>query len=110
MYMFFLSSRRRHTRCALVTGVQTCALPILLGRYMPEDKAVALADKLTRGQWTHDYPITAEEAVELGLPVSTGLPEEVADLMALYPQPVRTTPTVEYVPAPVPRQPRRNGS
>src|SRR3546814_7931859 len=29
MYMFFFfSSRRRHTRCALVTGVQTCALPI----------------------------------------------------------------------------------
>src|SRR3546814_4794557 len=27
---FVLSSRRRHTRCALVTGVQTCALPILL--------------------------------------------------------------------------------
>src|SRR3546814_8871299 len=27
-YVFFLSSRRRHTRCALVTGVQTCALPI----------------------------------------------------------------------------------
>src|SRR3546814_3471825 len=28
--MFFFSSRRRHTRCALVTGVQTCALPISL--------------------------------------------------------------------------------
>src|SRR3546814_4750168 len=28
---FFCSSRRRHTRCALVTGVQTCALPILSG-------------------------------------------------------------------------------
>src|SRR3546814_6853816 len=28
--MFFFSSRRRHTRCALVTGVQTCALPIYL--------------------------------------------------------------------------------
>src|SRR3546814_2565188 len=28
--LFFFSSRRRHTRCALVTGVQTCALPILL--------------------------------------------------------------------------------
>src|SRR3546814_8471157 len=26
--LFFFSSRRRHTRCALVTGVQTCALPI----------------------------------------------------------------------------------
>src|SRR3546814_6232368 len=28
MILFFFSSRRRHTRCALVTGVQTCALPI----------------------------------------------------------------------------------
>src|SRR3546814_4093355 len=28
--VFFFSSRRRHTRCALVTGVQTCALPIYL--------------------------------------------------------------------------------
>src|SRR3546814_2839017 len=34
--MFFFSSRRRHTRCALVTGVQTCALPIsrLPGAYL----------------------------------------------------------------------------
>src|SRR3546814_9828683 len=34
--IFFFSSRRRHTRCALVTGVQTCALPIsanLIGFY-----------------------------------------------------------------------------
>src|SRR3546814_7642045 len=29
VWSFFFSSRRRHTRCALVTGVQTCALPIL---------------------------------------------------------------------------------
>src|SRR3546814_8593112 len=28
LYVVFFSSRRRHTRCALVTGVQTCALPI----------------------------------------------------------------------------------
>src|SRR3546814_4020323 len=28
LFQFFFSSRRRHTRCALVTGVQTCALPI----------------------------------------------------------------------------------
>src|SRR3546814_9641537 len=28
LVLFFFSSRRRHTRCALVTGVQTCALPI----------------------------------------------------------------------------------
>src|SRR3546814_19191831 len=31
MSFFCFSSRRRHTRCALVTGVQTCALPISLG-------------------------------------------------------------------------------
>src|SRR3546814_2993400 len=32
MSWFFFSGRRRHTRCALVTGVQTCALPISAGR------------------------------------------------------------------------------
>src|SRR3546814_9173095 len=34
---FFVSSRRRHTRCALVTGVQTCALPISLARRFLDD-------------------------------------------------------------------------
>src|SRR3546814_7459097 len=33
---FFFSSRRRHTRCALVTGVQTCALPIYLQMNCPD--------------------------------------------------------------------------
>src|SRR3546814_10835488 len=32
--LFFFSSRRRHTRCALVTGVQTCALPISLTGFL----------------------------------------------------------------------------
>src|SRR3546814_5287021 len=36
MYIvFFFSSRRRHTRCALVTGVQTCALPIWAAVVLP---------------------------------------------------------------------------
>src|SRR3546814_142507 len=35
MIDFFFSSRRRHTRCALVTGVQTCALPIYWGVVPP---------------------------------------------------------------------------
>src|SRR3546814_5060691 len=34
---FFFSSRRRHTRCALVTGVQTCALPISAAGVSPID-------------------------------------------------------------------------
>src|SRR3546814_9913747 len=41
--MFFFSSRRRHTRCALVTGVQTCALPICLRGDQPVRKYFASA-------------------------------------------------------------------
>ncbi len=72
----------------------------LLARHMPVERAVGLADLLSKGQWTHDYPITSDEATTLGLIVSTDLPNLVAELMTLYPQPVRTTPSVEYVPAP----------
>src|SRR3546814_4144377 len=36
VYLFFFSSRRRHTRCALVTGVQTCALPISSQSYLQQ--------------------------------------------------------------------------
>src|SRR3546814_12253432 len=41
IYLVFFSSRRRHTRCALVTGVQTCALPISTRRRAPELLAAA---------------------------------------------------------------------
>src|SRR3546814_6464181 len=37
--LFFFSSRRRHTSCALVTGVQTCALPILVA-FVDEQQSV----------------------------------------------------------------------
>src|SRR3546814_5485069 len=37
-FIFFFSSRRRHTICALVTGVQTCALPIWLGQGIELDR------------------------------------------------------------------------
>src|SRR3546814_3902993 len=37
---FFFSSRRRHTRCALVTGVQTCALPISTRTHLGRDYVV----------------------------------------------------------------------
>src|SRR3546814_19208454 len=41
--IFFFSSRRRHTRCALVTGVQTCALPISARRDDAEYRRFGLA-------------------------------------------------------------------
>src|SRR3546814_18233196 len=43
MVVFFFSSRRRHTRCALVTGVQTCALPICINTKGPGNLATAAA-------------------------------------------------------------------
>ena len=61
-----------------------------------------LAETLSTGQWTHDYPISAAEATQLGLPVNTDMPDEVMELMSLYPQPVRHSGGVEYLP--VPRQ------
>jgi ClpP class serine protease len=74
----------------------------LLQRTLPADRAEALADKLATGRWTHDYPIWATTAKDLGLPVRTDMPDEVLELMSLYPQPVRTQSGggVEYLPFP----------
>lgn len=78
----------------------------LLVRIMPREHADALADRLSSGTWTHDYPISAEEARGMGLPVSLEMPGDVLDLMMLYPQPVRQQKGVEYLPElPVPRRP-----
>lgn len=72
----------------------------LLSDSLPKERADALAELLATGHWTHDHPITFEQARELGLPVSDQMPAEVRDLLRLYPQPVRRQPTVEYLPAP----------
>lgn len=72
----------------------------LLGERMSPEQAARVAAQLTTGTWTHDYPITVEEARGLGLPVSTQMPEEVYQFMTLFPQPTRTRPAVEYVPLP----------
>src|SRR3546814_4839555 len=51
--IFYFSSRSRHTRCALVTGVQTCALPILAPAYglAPELPGMPAADLAARQVW-----------------------------------------------------------
>jgi ClpP class serine protease len=77
----------------------------ILNKQMPAEKAEALAEKLSTGTWTHDYPLFAKTARELGLPVNTDISDDVLDLMKLYPQPVRSQDGgggVEYLP--VPRQ------
>jgi ClpP class serine protease len=74
-----------------------------LAKHLPPDRAEALAEKLATGTWTHDYPISAAEAREMGLPVNTDMPDEILELMSLYPQPARSQGSgVEYLP--IPRQ------
>src|SRR3546814_3202825 len=56
-FSFFFSSRRRHTRCALVTGVQTCALPI--------SSALGGRPGRPRASGSGSVQTTAEHSVEI---------------------------------------------
>src|SRR3546814_6088445 len=57
--LFFCSSRRRHTRCALVTGVQTCALPI------SGWSAIAAAARADIGRDRHHVAMVIDEVAHL---------------------------------------------
>ncbi|MBP1911060.1 ClpP class serine protease [Thermococcus stetteri] len=83
-----------------IKQVQDFVFSLLKDRY-GEEKARELAQILTEGRWTHDYPITVDHAKELGLHVETDVPEEVYALMELYKQPVKQRGTVEFMPYPV---------
>jgi ClpP class serine protease len=72
----------------------------LLKSKVDEEKAERVADLLTEGRWTHDYPLMAEQLRQFGLPVRFGLPKEVYQLMELYPQSPTRRPTVQYIPLP----------
>src|SRR3546814_14074393 len=62
---FFFSSRRRHTRCALVTGVQTCALPIFHAKHSVSavQRNAAFASAVKRGLVLSDEQKAAFEHV-----------------------------------------------
>jgi len=70
----------------------------LLEGKLPKDKVELVIDRLVMGRYTHDWPITAEELKELGLPVKTELPGMIYELMDLYPQESARRPAVEYLP------------
>jgi len=76
------------------------AVKELLADDFPQEKAEELARLLSEGTWTHDFPITPRIARELGLNVSTEMPDEFLTLLELYPQPARRQPSVEYLPHP----------
>jgi ClpP class serine protease len=80
-----------------IAQVQSAVKQLLL-EHMSEPDAERVATMLSTGTWTHDYPLTAEVAQLLGLPVSLGLDPMIYQLMRLYPQPVRQQSAVEYLP------------
>jgi ClpP class serine protease len=69
-------------------------------KHMDEQRAREVAKAMTDGRFTHDYPLTAEQLQAYGLPVTTGIPQELHHLMRLYRQAGRRRPGVEYVPMP----------
>src|SRR3546814_1662135 len=84
IYLFFFSSRRRHTRCALVTGVQTCALPILSGHPHFEDVAQQLVDYVKDAEViihnaAFDTRFLTAELARAGLPAFGQLCAKVTD-------------------------------
>src|SRR3546814_5649162 len=97
MVCFFFSSRRRHTRCALVTGVQTCALPILqqlAGRAGLPMPTVYIVDSTHPNAFaTGRNPENAAVAATSGL-LSMLSQEEVAGVMAHDLGPVRNRDTL----------------
>src|SRR3546814_8251359 len=60
---FFFSSRRRHTRCALVTGVQTCALPIFALDAAAAARRKAFVDAAREGFFTNGYAGTTMSSI-----------------------------------------------
>jgi ClpP class serine protease len=86
--------------------VKTLVADILSHHKMPAETAQALAEKLSTGTWTHDYPIGVPEAQALGLPVSADMPKEIYQLMNLYPQTAQRRPSVAYIPVPYSTPPR----
>jgi ClpP class serine protease len=88
-----------------IRQVESLVRKILLD-HLPDVKVAPenipkIAESLVSGTWTHDYPITAEDALALGLPISTDLPQEIYDIMDLYQQPPGSArSSVEYIPMP----------
>ena len=74
---------------------------LLIKKGYDEETAKKVAEDFSQGKWTHDYPLTYEILKEYGLRVSTDVPEEVYELMELYPQPKQNAvPSVQYIPVP----------
>ena len=87
--------------------VKKVVVDLLIHRGADKKKAEKVAETLSTGKWTHDYPIRVDEAREIGFTINTDLPDEIYTLMELYPQPGNRRPSVQYINIPY-HQPAKN--
>ncbi|MBD2091992.1 hypothetical protein H6F67_19275 [Microcoleus sp. FACHB-1515] len=85
--------------------VRTLLLDVVPKPKVAPEKVDSIIEALTTGRVTHDYPIMVEEAKQLGLPITVGLPKPIYRLMDLFPQPRGGRPSVQYIPTPYDRRP-----
>jgi ClpP class serine protease len=78
-----------------IDQLEAAARELLEGSVSP-NAAANIAQLLSSGRWTHDYPIDAAEAREIGLNTSTDMPSDIVELMSLFPSAVRT-PSVRWI-------------
>ncbi|MCX8164792.1 MAG: ATP-dependent Clp protease proteolytic subunit [Aquificaceae bacterium] len=84
-----------------IEQMKSYLLWLLTQNGMEREKAQHIAEELATGKYTHDYPLTVEYLKSLGLNISTEVPEEVYQLMELFPQPMGSqVPSVQYIPVP----------
>lgn len=79
-----------------INQLEKIARELLTGT-VSENAAISIAQQLSSGRWTHDYPIAYGEAREIGLNVSRDMPPEIMELMALFPESIRRSSSVKYV-------------
>ncbi|MCF8109132.1 MAG: ATP-dependent Clp protease proteolytic subunit [Desulfohalobiaceae bacterium] len=78
--------------------VKTFVTNLLREKHAPEE-ANAIAETLTSGQFTHDYPIDVAHVRRMGISVATDMPETIYELMDLYAQEGKGRPSVNYIPS-----------
>lgn len=81
----------------------------LLKNKMEEKKAIRIANELSTGRWTHDYPLDIERLRAIGINITVGLPDYIYDLMELYRQTEQRRPSVNYIPLPYKSRDEHNG-
>lgn len=87
--------------------IQDVIMELLVSRKIEKKKAQKIASDLTSGKYTHDYPISSEELASMGLNITTKMPNDIYDLIALYPQASPQRPSVQYIPFPYEERKRK---